>query len=179
MIPILSPAGVQEIIDYGLMGFALSRFAGLWVGLKCVKDTVESTATIDGSLDRMASVIPGAFRMPPGGLNIRPGDHPIAQEERLHEYKIPAALAFLRVNVPDRLVLAGGREPRIGIITAGKSYLDVLQALDELGIDEADRRRLRHQAPQARLHLAGRAAAPSATSPSGSRRSSSSRRSAA
>ena len=136
MIPILSPAGVQEIIDYGLMGFALSRFAGLWVGLKCVKDTVESTATIDGSLDRMASVIPGAFRMPPGGLNIRPGDHPNAQEERLHEYKIPAALAFLRVNVPDRLVLAGGREPRLGIITAGKSYLDVLQALDELGIDE-------------------------------------------
>ncbi len=135
-IPILSPAGVQEIIDYGLMGFALSRFAGLWVGLKCVKDTVESTATIDGSLDRMASVIPGAFRMPPGGLNIRPGDHPNAQEERLHEYKIPAALAFLRVNVPDRLVLAGGRTPRIGIITAGKSYLDVLQALDELGIDE-------------------------------------------
>jgi indolepyruvate ferredoxin oxidoreductase len=135
-IPILSPAGVQEIIDYGLMGFALSRFAGLWVGLKCVKDTVESTATIDGSLDRMASVIPGAFRMPPGGLNIRPGDHPVLQEERLHEYKIPAALAFLRVNVPDRLVLAGGRSPRIGIITAGKSYLDVLQALDELGIDE-------------------------------------------
>ena len=135
-IPILSPAGVQEIIDYGLMGFALSRFAGIWVGLKCVKDTVESTATIDGSLDRMASVIPGAFRMPAGGLNIRPGDHPNAQEERLHEYKIPAALAFLRVNVPDRLVLAGGRAPRLGIITAGKSYLDVLQALDELGIDE-------------------------------------------
>jgi len=135
-IPILSPAGVQEIIDYGLMGFALSRFAGLWVGLKCVKDTVESTATIDGSLDRMASVIPGAFRMPPGGLNIRPGDNPNAQEERLHEYKIPAALAFLRVNIPDRLVLSGGRSPRIGIITAGKSYLDVIQALDELGIDE-------------------------------------------
>jgi indolepyruvate ferredoxin oxidoreductase len=135
-IPILSPAGVQEVIDYGLIGFALSRFAGVWVGLKCVKDTIESTATIDGSLDRAATVIPGAFRMPPGGLNIRPGDHPVQQEERLHEYKIPAALAFLRVNVPDRLVLAGGRQPRIGIITAGKSYLDVVQALDELGIDE-------------------------------------------
>ncbi|MCB1499559.1 MAG: indolepyruvate ferredoxin oxidoreductase family protein [Bauldia sp.] len=137
MIPILSPAGVQEIIDYGLIGFALSRFAGTWVGLKCVKDTVESTATIDGTLDRAATVIPGSFRMPPGGLNIRPGDSPVLQEERLHEHKIPAALAFLRVNVPDRLVLAGGRAPRLGIITAGKSYLDVLQALDELGIDES------------------------------------------
>ena len=136
MIPILSPAGVQEVIDYGLIGFAMSRFAGVWVGLKCVKDTIESTATIDGSLDRAATVTPGAFRMPPGGLNIRPGDHPVQQEERLHEYKIPAALAFLRVNVPDRLVLSGGRQPRLGIVTAGKSYLDVVQALDELGIDE-------------------------------------------
>jgi indolepyruvate ferredoxin oxidoreductase len=136
MIPVLSPAGVQEIIDYGLLGFALSRFAGVWVGLKCVKDTVESTATIDGSLDRVTSIVPGAFRMPPGGLNIRPRDHPVAQEERLHEYKLPAVLAFLKVNVPDRLVLAGGRSPRLGIVTAGKSYLDVLQALEELGIDE-------------------------------------------
>ncbi|MCB1486977.1 MAG: indolepyruvate ferredoxin oxidoreductase family protein, partial [Bauldia sp.] len=137
MIPVLSPAGVQEILDYGLFGIAMSRFTGLWVGLKCIKDTVESTATIDGSLDRAATIIPGAYRMPPGGLSIRPRDTPLAQEERLHESKLAAALAFLRVNVPDRLVLAGGREPRIGIITAGKSYLDTLQALDDLGIDEA------------------------------------------
>ena len=136
MIPILSPAGVQEVVDYGLIGFALSRFAGTWVGLKCVKDTIESTATIDGALDRGATVVPGAFRMPPGGLGIRPGDSPVAQEERLHEHKLPAVHAFLRANVPDRLVLAGGRRPRLGIVTAGKSYLDVLQALDDLGIDE-------------------------------------------
>ena len=136
MIPVLNPAGVQEILDYGLFGYALSRYAGTWVGLKCVKDTVESTATVDGSLDRIATIIPGAFRMPPGGLAIRTHDSPLAQEERLHEFKIPAALAFLRANAPDRLVLAGGRQPRIGIVTAGKSYLDVLQALDELGIDE-------------------------------------------
>jgi indolepyruvate ferredoxin oxidoreductase len=136
MIPILSPAGVQEVIDYGLFGFALSRFAGVWVGLKCVKDTIESTATIDGSLDRMATIVPGSFRMPPGGLNIRRQDQPLAQEARLHEQKIPAALAFIRANAPERVVLAGGRAPRIGIATAGKSYLDVLQALDDLGIDE-------------------------------------------
>ncbi len=136
MIPILSPAGVQEVLDYGLFGFALSRYAGTWAGLKCVKDTIESTATVEGDLDRVAPMIPGGFRMPPGGLNIRRRDTPLAQEERLHEFKIPAALAFLRANALDRLVLSGGREPRIGIATAGKSYLDVLQALDDLGIDE-------------------------------------------
>src|SRR6185295_9888096 len=136
MIPVLAPAGVQEIIDYGLFAFALSRFASLWVGLKCVKDTVESTATIDGSLDRVATIIPGSFRMPPGGLAIRRNDHPLKQEERLHEHKLPALTAFIRANAPDRLVLAGGRRPRIGIATSGKSYLDVLQALEDLGIDE-------------------------------------------
>ncbi|MEO8667481.1 MAG: indolepyruvate ferredoxin oxidoreductase family protein [Bauldia sp.] len=135
-IPILNPAGVQEIIDYGLYGFALSRFAGTWAGLKCVKETVESTAVIDGSLDRVRTVVPADFVKPPGGLNIRPSDHPLRQEERLHEQKIPAVLAFLRTNPLDRMVLAGGRTPRIGIATAGKSYLDVLQALDELGVDE-------------------------------------------
>ncbi len=136
MIPVLNPAGVQEILDYGLFGYALSRYSGTWVGLKCVKDTVESTATVDGSLDRVATVIPGGFRMPPGGLAIRTHDNPLAQEERLHEFKIPAVIAFLRANAPDRMVLSGGRSPRIGIVTAGKSYLDVCQALAELGIDE-------------------------------------------
>jgi indolepyruvate ferredoxin oxidoreductase len=136
MIPVLSPAGVQEILDYGLFGFALSRFAGTWVGLKCVKDTVESTATVDGSLNRVATMIPGGFRMPAGGLNIRPRDAPLAQEERLHEHKLAAVHAFLRANSQDRTVLAGGWRPRLGIVTAGKSYLDVLQALDDLGIDE-------------------------------------------
>ena len=135
MIPILNPAGVQEILDFGLLGYAMSRYAGTWVGLKCVKDTVESTATVDGAIDRVATVIPGGFRMPPGGLNIGPRDTPLAQEERLHEFKIPAVIAFLKANGPDQLVL-GGAKPRIGIATAGKSYLDVLQALDDLDIDE-------------------------------------------
>ncbi len=136
MIPVLNPAGVQEVLDYGLFGYALSRYAGTWVGLKCVGETVESTATVDGALDRVATVIPGGLRMPPGGLVIRTHDSPLAQEERLHEFKIPAVLAFLRANLPDRLVFSGGRQPRIGIVTAGKSHLDVLQALDDLGIDE-------------------------------------------
>src|ERR1700742_4201896 len=68
MTPILSPAGVQEILDYGALGWAFSRYAGVWVGLKCIKDTIESTAVVDGSLDRVAAITPD-FAMPPGGLN--------------------------------------------------------------------------------------------------------------
>lgn len=53
MIPILNPAGVQEILDYGLYGFAMSRFCGTWAALKCMHETVESTGVIDGSLERI------------------------------------------------------------------------------------------------------------------------------
>ena len=82
---------------------------------------------------------PTDFKMPPGGLNIRPPDDRLDQELRLHNYKRFAAVAFAQANrpQPDRLPTAG-RTPRIGIVSAGKSYLDVRQALDELGIDEAE-----------------------------------------
>ena len=138
MIPVLNPAGVQEILDFGLLGFALSRYAGVWVALKCVKDNIESTATVDGRIDRVKVVIPSEdeFRMPPDGLNIRLNDQPLAKEARLHDFKLPAILAFSRANKLDRLVMSGGPAPKLGIITTGKSYLDVRQALDELGIDE-------------------------------------------
>lgn len=136
MIPILSPAGVQEILVYGLLGYALSRYAGVWVGLKCVKDTVESTASVDGSLHRVAPVIPQDFALPPGGLNIRPNDPILTQEARLQEYKRDAAVAFVRANKLNTIVMSGGPKARVGVITVGKSYLDVRQALDDLGIDE-------------------------------------------
>ena len=136
MVPILNPAGVQELIDYGLYGYALSRFAGTWVALKGMKDTVESTAIVDGSLERLDIVVPEDFPMPPGGLNIRPFDNILQQEERLHEFKREAALAFVRANRLNRIITSGGRKPKIGIVTVGKSYLDVRQALDDLGIDE-------------------------------------------
>ena len=138
MMPVLNPAGVQEILDYGIIGLALSRYAGVWVGLKCVKDNIESTATVDGRLDRVAINLPAAtdFQMPAGGLNIRRGDTALAKEARLHDYKRPAILAFSRANALDRIELSGGANPKIGIITTGKSYLDTRQALDELGIDE-------------------------------------------
>src|SRR5579863_8767949 len=135
MTPILSPAGVQEILDHGALGWALSRYAGVWAGLKCIKDTIESTAVVDGSLDRIAPVIPD-FALPPGGLNIRTPDGVLAQEERLQEQKRPAMVAWLAANKLNRIIASGGRDAKIGVITIGKSYLDVRQALDDLGIDE-------------------------------------------
>ncbi len=136
MMPVLNPSGVQEILDYGILGFALSRFCGCWVGIKCVHDNVESTAIVDGSVDRIKINIPSDFEMPDGGLNIRSWDDRHEQEERMHTQKRFAAAAFARANKLNEIVLSGGRVPRIGIATTGKSYLDVRQALDELGIDE-------------------------------------------
>src|SRR5216683_3927007 len=136
MIPILNPAGVQEIIDYGLYGWAMSRFTGAWVALKCMHETVESTAVVDGRLERVNIVIPDDFEMPEGGLNIRLRDSILGQEARLHDYKRDAMLAFVRANKLNKYIASGGRSPKIGVITTGKSYLDVRQALDELGIDE-------------------------------------------
>ncbi len=137
MIPIFNPAGVQEILDYGLHAYAMSRFAGVWVALKAVKDNVESTASVDGSIERVKIVIPTNFGMPPGGLSIRPNDDFLQQESRLHEFKRAAVLAYVRANGLNQYIFSGGPKPRIGIITVGKSYLDTRQALDELGIDEA------------------------------------------
>jgi indolepyruvate ferredoxin oxidoreductase len=136
MVPILNPAGVQEVLDYGLYGWAMSRFTGTWVALKTMHETIESTAAIDTSLERFNIITPTDFEMPPGGLNIRLGDPILAQEARLHDYKRDAMLAFVRANKLNRIITSGGRDPKIGIITTGKSYLDVRQAFDELGVDE-------------------------------------------
>ncbi|MEN3376032.1 MAG: indolepyruvate ferredoxin oxidoreductase [Hyphomicrobiales bacterium] len=138
MIPILNPAGVQEFIDYALYGWAMSRFCGSWVALKCMHETVESTGVVEAGLDSVKIVIPGedAFKMPPGGLNIRLVDGILDMEARLHDYKRDAMLAFIKANKLNRIITSGGPDAKIGIITVGKSYLDVRQALDQLGIDE-------------------------------------------
>jgi indolepyruvate ferredoxin oxidoreductase len=136
MIPILSPAGVQEFLDYGLLGWAMSRFTGAWTALKCMHETVESTAVVDGGLDRVQIVMPSDFAMPEGGLNIRLHDSVLGMEARLYDYKRDAMLAFIKANRLNRLITSGGRNPKLGIITLGKSYLDVRQALDELDLDE-------------------------------------------
>ncbi|RMC37875.1 indolepyruvate ferredoxin oxidoreductase family protein [Paracoccus alkanivorans] len=139
-IPVLSPAGVQEILDYGLYGFALSRFAGVWTGLKTMKDTVEATAVVNGDPHRLTFVMPD-FRMPEGGLNIRLGDTPVLQEARMIDHKRWAAEAFSRANRIDRKIW-GKPGAKIGFVAAGKNWLDLVHALSLLGIDEAEAERL-------------------------------------
>jgi indolepyruvate ferredoxin oxidoreductase len=136
MMPVLSPSTVQDLIEYGLHGWQLSRFSGQWVGLKCVKDVVEATATITSDIDAFNPIIPNIDTMPVDGLNIRPFDIPVAQEKRLHKHKVGAAIAYSRANNLNKSTYTGGKTPRIGIISTGKSYMDVLQSLHILGIDE-------------------------------------------
>jgi indolepyruvate ferredoxin oxidoreductase len=140
-IPLLYPATTQEIIDFGLYGWAMSRFAGLWVGLKTVTDTVEAAGTIELDSEWPRIVLPDVER-PPEGLNCFKGDYfPLPQERRLMVFKLPAAKAFARANGIDRVVFDSPRRG-LGIIAAGKVYLDVREALRELGITEARARDL-------------------------------------
>jgi indolepyruvate ferredoxin oxidoreductase len=140
-IPVLNPSGVQEIFDFGLLGWAMSRYSGCWVAMKLVSETIESSASVDIHPDRLVFQEPTDFILPAGGLNIQLPSSPMAnvqaleQEMRLHRYKLEAVTAFARANKVDRIILDGPKR-RLGIITCGKSYLDVRQALDDLGIDE-------------------------------------------
>src|SRR3990170_1244274 len=135
-IPVLHPAGVQEFLDLGLYGWALSRYSGCWVAFKTVADTVDSSASFHVDPHRVAVATPQDFALPEDGLNPRGPAPPLAQEMRLHRHKLYAALAFARANRLDRAVIDGPKR-RFGIVTCGKSYLDVRQALEDLGIDEA------------------------------------------
>ena len=141
MMPILNPAGVQELLDYGIYGWALSRYSGCWVGLKSMKDTIDATASVDVDPARVRIRIPEDFKMPEGGINIRFPDLPLDQESRLHNVKIEAVKAFARTNRIDRVVI-DAPNAKLGIATCGKSYMDVRQALQYLGIDEAEAQRL-------------------------------------
>jgi indolepyruvate ferredoxin oxidoreductase len=134
-IPVLNPSGVQEILDLGLYGWAMSRFSGCWIAFKVIAETMDSSASVEIRPERTSIITPADFEMPVGGLNIRWPDPPLEQEYRLHKYKLYAALAFARANRLDRIVIDSPR-PRFGIVTTGKSYLDVRQALDDLGIDD-------------------------------------------
>ncbi|GAA4857330.1 indolepyruvate ferredoxin oxidoreductase family protein [Luteimonas vadosa] len=134
MMPVLNPAGVQDILDMGLLGWAMSRYTGRWVGFKTIAETVESSASVQVDPFALHIATPEDFEMPPGGLNIRWPDPPLEQEMRLHRYAVAAAQAFARANGIDRIVL-DSPNARLGIATTGKSYLDVLQALEYLGLD--------------------------------------------
>src|SRR4029078_8752888 len=137
MMPVLYPSSVQEIVDLGLHGWAMSRYSGCWVGFKCVSDTVESSASISIDPDRVKIIVPDDFPLPPDGVSIRWPDAFLATEARMQNYKIYAALHYARVNKLTRIVIDSPK-PRLGIATSGKSYPDVRQALDDLGITDQD-----------------------------------------
>lgn len=138
LIPSLYPADAGEIITYGLFAYALSRFSGAWVGIKCVNETVEQTMTVDLELDHLEIVTPDASPLPPEGVHIRSGPYgPLRDEQIALEERLPLVHAFVRANSLDRTVFRSQRE-RLGIITSGKSYRDVEQALLLLGLDHAE-----------------------------------------
>jgi len=136
MMPVLAPADIQEYLELGIHGFALSRYSGCWVAFKALADTVETSASVNVDPFAVETIIPGEFPLPADGLNLRWPDPPLVQEKRLLHHKLYAALAYCRANQLNRVVI-DSPTPRLGIVTSGKSYLDVRQALEDLGIDDA------------------------------------------
>ena len=147
--PVFFPTNVQEILDLGIHAFAMSRFSGVWSGMKTIQEIVESSATAMIDPERVNIVIPTDFEMPPGGLHIRWPDHALEQEARLMHYKWYAALAYIRANKLNHNVIEGPND-RFGIMASGKAYNDTRQALLDLGLDDATCRQL-----GIRLHKVG------------------------
>jgi len=135
-VPVLSPANVQEVLDLGIFGWELSRYSGCWVALKAITENMDSAISADIDPDRINIVMPEDFQMPADGVHARWPDKPLEQELRLNKFKIYAAREFARVNGINRVVV-DCPNPRLGIITSGKAYLDVMQALEDMGIDDA------------------------------------------
>jgi indolepyruvate ferredoxin oxidoreductase len=134
-MPVLAPAGLQEFLDLGLHGWAMSRYCGLWVALKTTSDSIESSGTVEIDAQRVQIRLPDDFALPSDGMHLRWPDPQLVQERRMQEFKIYAALAYVRANRLNYLVY-DSRRPRFGIIACGKAYLDARQALDDLGIDD-------------------------------------------
>jgi indolepyruvate ferredoxin oxidoreductase len=133
-IPVLSPSNVQEVLDLGIYGWELSRYCGAWVALKAITENMDSAISAEVDPSRVNIVLPEQFQMPDDGLHARWPDNALAQEARLNKYKIYAAREFSRVNNLNKVVVDSDKA-RLGIMTTGKAYLDVMQALEDLGID--------------------------------------------
>ncbi|MDD4944158.1 MAG: indolepyruvate ferredoxin oxidoreductase family protein, partial [Rhodoferax sp.] len=140
-LPVFFPSDVQGILDMGLHAIALSRFSGVWAGMKTIQEVVESSSSVDVSLNRVKIVMPEDFTMPAGGLHIRWPDPPLDQEARLMDYKWYAALAYVRANKLNHNVIEGSQD-RFGIIASGKAFNDTRQALADLGLDAATCQRI-------------------------------------
>ena len=139
-IPVLNPASIQDVLDYGLHGWAMSRFTGGWSAMIALADTMDSGAVVDVSLDRMNFVTP-EFAFPEDGVHMRRSDPPLEKERRLREYKLPAAQAWVRANQLDRVILPSAK-PRVGLIVSGQAARDVFEALEALGISPEEAGRL-------------------------------------
>ncbi len=139
-LPVFFPASVQEILDLGLHALAMSRFSGVWAGMKTIQEIVESSASVDVGTSRVQIITP-EFAMPTGGVHIRWPDTALAQEARLFDTKWYAALAYVRANRLNHNVIEGPHD-RLGLIASGKAYNDTRQALRDLGLDDATCRRL-------------------------------------
>ena len=133
MIPTLHPAGIADALHLGLHGIAMSRYSGCWSGFKVISDFADSSASVETNPFALDFKTPTDFDMPRDGLNIRWYDPPVAQEERLVTLKLPAAQAYARANGLDYLALNPPKK-RICIVATGKSFMDTMQALDDLGI---------------------------------------------
>ncbi len=131
-MPVLNPASIQDVLDYGLHGWAMSRFSGLWVGMVALADTMDSGAVVDVSASRLNMVLPTDFARP-GGVHLRVQDSPLEKERRLREIKLPAALAYARANRLDQTVLRSGK-PRLGLVVTGQAARDVFEALAAIGL---------------------------------------------
>jgi len=139
--PVFFPSNVQDILDMGLHAFAMSRFSGVWSGMKTIQEVVESSSSVSVDPDRVKIILPEDFVMPPGGLHIRWPDAPLEQEARLMDYKWYAALAYVRANKLNYNVIEGQND-RFGIIASGKAYNDTRQALVDLGLHDDTCRQL-------------------------------------
>ncbi len=135
-IPVLAPADLQDSLDFGLHGWAMSRYSGCWVAMKLTADSVESSATVELDPERVRICLPEDFVLPSDGVHIRWPDPQLAQERRMQAHKVYAAQAYARSNGLNRLVFGRDGPAHLGIIACGKAYLDVRQALADLGIDE-------------------------------------------
>ncbi|MYN28701.1 indolepyruvate ferredoxin oxidoreductase family protein [Duganella levis] len=137
-MPVLQPANVREVIELGLAGIALSRYCGLWVGLKTIAEVIETAATV--SLDGLPAYRAPALPLPAHGLGWDPSlawpGQRAELERRLIDERLPAARAWARVNGIDRCVIAAPQR-RFGIITVGKAHQDLMQALDDMQLDAA------------------------------------------
>ena len=140
-VPVLNPSNTQEVLDFGLYGIAMSRFGGSWVGLKLSTDICDGGAIVEFGPQRCPVEIPEfriggePYRKAIGTMLVVP--YSLKLEAEVHEHRLQAARAFARVNALNRITVKRDSD-RLGIVTTGKSYADLMSALRLLRVSEDD-----------------------------------------